>query len=160
MCDLCHVFGHHTNKCPREASTSSIPLQPAAQVWTRVGNGKQKVGCDHSNQGQQIGLGTNPTTTGPQRSSTPIKISITHLPGEELSDSEEELLEVLEGVVSSNQGAESAASLEVRSPNSHNTTGLHGLNSEKVTNFNNQSDSTPAPLFRSAAKKAAKIRFL
>lgn len=125
MCDICHVFGHHTNKCAKEASTSSLPHQPVSQVWTTVGNGKQKVGCEYSNQGQLTDLVLNPTTSEPQQTSTPFNTTVTQLHGEESSDSEEELLEVLEGVVSSNQGAGAAASLEVESTRPRKSTGLH-----------------------------------
>lgn len=65
MCDICHVFGHHTNKCAKEASTSSLPHQPVSQVWTTVGNGKQKVGCEYANHGQLIDLVLNPSTSEP-----------------------------------------------------------------------------------------------
>lgn len=46
MCDVCHVFGHHTSKCAKKTSISTLPPQSADQVWTQVGNGKQKAACE------------------------------------------------------------------------------------------------------------------
>ncbi|KAG5557514.1 hypothetical protein RHGRI_007674 [Rhododendron griersonianum] len=83
-CDICHVFGHHTIKCANKSSTSSLPPQPAAQVVTQVGSGKHKVDSE-------------------QLHHSIISSTVTHPTGEKLSDSEEGLLQVLEGVVSSNQ---------------------------------------------------------
>ncbi|KAG5548896.1 hypothetical protein RHGRI_014302 [Rhododendron griersonianum] len=80
-CDICHVFGHHTIKCANKSSTSSLPPQPVAQV----GSGKHKVDSK-------------------QLHHSSISSTVTHSPGDELSDSEDGLLQVLEGVVSSNQG--------------------------------------------------------
>ncbi|XP_058217387.1 uncharacterized protein LOC131328462 [Rhododendron vialii] len=85
-CDIYHVFGHHTIKCASKPSTSPIPPQPSVQALTvtPVGKENHRVDCDHPKESS---------------SSPPDTRSIR----EELSDSEDELLEVLEGVVSSNQ---------------------------------------------------------
>ncbi|XP_058211571.1 uncharacterized protein LOC131323743 [Rhododendron vialii] len=152
MCNICHVFGHHTSKCAKEASTSSLPHQPDSQIWTTMGNGKQKVGCEYTNQGQLIDFVLNPTTSEPQQSSAPINTSVTQLHGEDSSDSEEELLEVLEGVVSSDQGAEAVASLEVESTSTHKFTGLHGQNS--IVPKNSEIKVPPAPDPPEGIKKA------
>lgn len=79
-CDTCHVFGHHIIKCASKPSTSSLPLQPTVQdvTVTLVGKENHRGDCDHSKQS----------------SSSPAD---THSNGENLSDSEDELLEVLEG---------------------------------------------------------------
>ncbi|KAF7141695.1 hypothetical protein RHSIM_Rhsim06G0091000 [Rhododendron simsii] len=82
--------------------------QRLAQVVTQVGNEKQRVDCEPLKQSS-------------------ISTPITHSPGEELSDSEDELLEVLEGVVSSKQ--------EVGALNKHleTTTSLVKVQSELKT---------------------------
>ncbi|KAG5523680.1 hypothetical protein RHGRI_030607 [Rhododendron griersonianum] len=100
MCNTCHVFGHRTSKCARGASISSPPQQPVAQVWTKVGNGKQKVGCEQS-ETEQLNCTETVTVHAsivPQQSDNPI---VSPVPEEEITDPEVELLEVLEGVVSS-----------------------------------------------------------
>ncbi|KAF7126947.1 hypothetical protein RHSIM_Rhsim11G0001000 [Rhododendron simsii] len=117
-----------------------------------MGNGKQKDGCEYTNQGQLVDLVLNPTTSEPQQSSTPNNTSVTRLHGEDSSDSEEELLEVLEGVVSSNQGAEAVASLVVESTSTHKSTGLHGPNSVVPKNY--EITVPPAPDPPEGIKKA------
>lgn len=134
MCNICHVFGHHTSKCARGASISSPPQQPADQVWTRVGNGKQKVGCEQSKT-EQLNCPVDVLASiVPQQLNNPM---VSPIPEEEVNDSEEELLEVLEGVVSSSQRAEPI------------------VPQEKETSGVNQSTSAPFTLSKSAAKKAA-----
>jgi hypothetical protein len=61
LCKTCKVFGHSDIRCSKTPSstsnpnqectkvgTSLPPQQPAVLGWTRVGNGKQKVGCEQS----------------------------------------------------------------------------------------------------------------
>ncbi|KAG5513073.1 hypothetical protein RHGRI_038503 [Rhododendron griersonianum] len=85
-CDTCHVFGHHTIKCASKQSTTPPFPQPSVQDGTvsLVEKENLRVDCD-----QPL-----------QSSSSPLD---TPSNGEELSDSEDELLGVLEGVVSSNK---------------------------------------------------------
>lgn len=114
ICKHCHVFGHPTTqfakknststlspKCAKPTSTSSLPLQPANQEWIQVRNGKQNVAHVLSNQEKLGHLISLPTTLRPQQHSASIETSASL--GEEQSDSEDELLEVLEGVVCSTE---------------------------------------------------------
>ncbi|KAG5557627.1 hypothetical protein RHGRI_007771 [Rhododendron griersonianum] len=116
MCNICHVFGHHTSKCARGASSSSPPQQLADQVWTRVGNGKQKVGCEQPETEQLNYTVAVHASIVPQQLKNPI---VSPVPEEEVTDSEKELLEVLEGVVSSSQRAEPIAPQEKGSTKLH-----------------------------------------
>ncbi|KAF7147755.1 hypothetical protein RHSIM_Rhsim03G0128800 [Rhododendron simsii] len=73
------------------------------QVWTQVGNGKQKDACEQSVQGQVF------TLARLYPSSTSTGTSVIQEPTDELNDSKDELLEVLESVVSSKQESETLA---------------------------------------------------
>ncbi|KAG5557623.1 hypothetical protein RHGRI_007768 [Rhododendron griersonianum] len=109
MCNVCHVFGHSNVQCAKKASTSSslsrvevqkeneihvgngissLPQQPEKQEWVQVRNGKQKVVQDLTNKGE-----------------TDLADCTSVLVEQVLSDSDEELLGVLEKVVSSAKGA-------------------------------------------------------
>ncbi|KAI8522320.1 hypothetical protein RHMOL_RhmolUnG0004100 [Rhododendron molle] len=121
-----------------ESSTSSLPQQPAAQEWTRVGNGKQQVGCDQSDTEQLNCPVTVHASIVPQQSNNPI---VTPVSEEGITDSEEELIEVLEGVVSTRQRVEPIASQEVGSTCLHSETSLHDSKAEKETSVDSKISS-------------------
>ncbi|KAG5512917.1 hypothetical protein RHGRI_038663 [Rhododendron griersonianum] len=108
MCNVCNVFGHSNAQCAKKASTSSsslsrvevqkeneihvgngsssLPQQPDNE-WVQVRNGKQKVVQNLSNKGETV-----------------LAVSTSVLVEQEQSDSDEDLLGVLEKVVSSAKG--------------------------------------------------------
>lgn len=117
MCNVCHVFGHSIAQCAKKASTSSslpkhatqleipvgigsssLPQQPAKQEWVPVRNGKQKTVQDLSNQRETETFLPIPCILGDQHS---VSVDTSASVKQVQSDSEEELLEVLEKVVSS-----------------------------------------------------------
>lgn len=90
MCSHCHVFGHSTSKCVKHIATPS-PSLPVAEdsEWKIVSHGKQKSGKLSSPQKDVL---------GPQDPPSPVLPLVLE---KESDDSEADLLEVLEGVVSS-----------------------------------------------------------
>ncbi|KAG5557729.1 hypothetical protein RHGRI_007847 [Rhododendron griersonianum] len=124
MCSVCHVFGHSNVQCAKKASTSSslskvevqnenvirvgngvssLPQQPDKQEWVQVRNGKQKVVQDLPNKGETDLIMSIPGVSGAQYS---LSDGISGLVEQVQSDSDEELLEVLEKVMSSVKGAQ------------------------------------------------------
>lgn len=105
MCTTCHVFGHSSTKCAKSTSSSSIPQQPAKQEWVQVQHGKFK-GAQAPINYQKPGLPLSiPISLGSQQ--VCVLVWNPNPIAEEHSDSEDELIEVLEGVVSSNKEADS-----------------------------------------------------
>ncbi|KAG5548912.1 hypothetical protein RHGRI_014318 [Rhododendron griersonianum] len=119
MCNVCHVFGHSNVQCAKKASTSpslskvaaqnengiqigngisSITQQSDRQEWVQVRNGKQKVVQDLSNKGETNLIMSIPSVSGAQFS---VSDGTSVLVEQVQSDPDEELLKVLEKVVSS-----------------------------------------------------------
>ncbi|KAI8530014.1 hypothetical protein RHMOL_Rhmol11G0021000 [Rhododendron molle] len=100
---------------------------PVVHVVSNNDNGRQMAASDQSV------LGQGDATSGPRSSSNSIETIVTQALSDELSDSEDELLEVLERVVSSNQMSQTLvhlnppASLDVGSSDSHTPQGKLGL---------------------------------
>ncbi|KAI8572581.1 hypothetical protein RHMOL_Rhmol01G0210600 [Rhododendron molle] len=130
MCSHCHVFGHSTTKCVKHFVTPS-PVLPVAKdlEWKVVTNGKLKVGELSSSQKNVQGLQAPPS---------PILQQVLQ---ENSDDSEADLLEVLEGVVSSVINDPSNSQKATASPTSI---------------ANNPTVNTPSKQPTKAEKKASK----
>ncbi|KAI8572256.1 hypothetical protein RHMOL_Rhmol01G0183900 [Rhododendron molle] len=98
ICKLCHVFGHSSERCVKRASIFSSPSTSTTQVGSQPGNGKhmavlEQAARDHVQPQMES---SNDNRSLPQKQQDANSVD----PLNE-SESEEELLEVLEGVVRS-----------------------------------------------------------
>lgn len=98
---------------------------PVAQVLSNQDNGRHRAACDQSIPGQVE------FAAGPRSSSTSVDTSVIQAPSDELTESEDDLLEVLEKVVGTNRSETSVhlkppASLEVGSGDTHTPHGMLG----------------------------------
>lgn len=120
MCDICHVFGHHKVKCANKTSTSSLPSQHAREspsksaTQTQIGRDKH-VALEHTPQ-DPIHQLKDSSKSSPLMLQEVQAGSLIDTLSE--SESEEELMEGLEGVVRSSQEADSQPQSKLEITNS------------------------------------------
>ncbi|XP_058198418.1 uncharacterized protein LOC131313940 [Rhododendron vialii] len=151
MCKQCQVFGHSTTQCSKKSASTSSDLNP------KMSNGKQ---------GNDLTFSTPYNTSSISPTSTK---HITNIPQAVVADAEDELVKVLECIVSSSQETLIVSAISHIPSTSNLTTDIpvelledseeaEEESNNKVANSLSQQPSSPAaPLSRSAAKKAAKI---